>query len=150
MDHDPSLVNALDALRRRRDDLDQAIKALETVIGAVPSTKDQRLPLPVDMSALVPKRRSQGGKAGAAGALRVLQARPGEGLSPQALAEGMIANGWDASGAEDPARAARAAGNRLRRTDHRVTLENGKFVFRPSGNGQQPLTTDEGGGFQPR
>lgn len=81
---------------------------------------------------------------GAAGALKIFEEHPGEQISPQELANLMLADGWRTT-SDNPARAARAAANRLRRDGHPIELQRGRFTYRPEGAGDAADADEEGG-----
>jgi hypothetical protein len=81
---------------------------------------------------------------GVAGVRRILQADPGKGFTAEELAQAMQADGW-ATNSQDPARAARAAANRLRKEEgSKVFLRNKRFVYEPDAD--QPRLLGEGDG----
>lgn len=140
MNSDPSIVAALAGLRTRRDALDRAIAALEAIDGPPTADSGSRV-----ATSAAPRVRKVSHGGGAAGARAVLEAHPGQGFDPSELAAAMERNGWDGN-AEHPDRAARAAGNRLRRTpDSHVFLERGRFVYRPPSTTPLGFEDAEGG-----
>jgi len=61
----------------------------------------------------------------------ILKERPGEGMSPEELAEELARRGVELR-SENPPRAARAAANRARERNPEVVLVRGRFMWRPS------------------
>lgn len=139
MSTDPSIAAALKTLRERRAAVDRAIAALEEL------ERGTEMPAAAAQSKPRAPRRADGA-GGASGARRVLHSRPGYGFSPDELAQAMLANGWKTD-ALDPPRAARAAANRLKADrDEHVTLERGRFYYRPpSAENLREATQGDGG-----
>lgn len=135
---DRSLIEARNTLVRRRDELNQAIHALDRVIGDKPAV----------MAPAKPNRNGTRSSLGGRGArtdavVEILKAQPGEGISPGDLADLLEARGVPLR-SENPARAARAAGNRARERDPSIKLEGGKFVYAPSETSQDPSPPSSG------
>lgn len=143
---EPSISAALSELRARRAVIDRAIAALEDVER---STQTPAARGPAGESGAAARRRAgrrtRDAGGGAGGVAKVLRARPGVPMNADELADAMIANGW-VTDAQDKPRAARAAANRLRRSDPQVRLEHGRFVFRPDGVTPRLAFVEEEGG----
>jgi hypothetical protein len=127
---DASILNAIRDLKGRRAAIDRAIEALEALTD-LGNTAVHVLDKPEANGSTSRRGRRSDGAGGLAGVERVLRERPNQGLHQSELADAMIANGWETD-AEDPARAARASANRLRRANpDEFELVGGKFYFRP-------------------
>src|SRR4051794_10326352 len=108
---DPYIVNALNTLRARRDTIDRAIRALEELDDdAVMNGSSTSGPISEGRARARARRGS--GPGGRSGVRAVLRSAAGQPLTPEQLADAMLANGWQTD-AENPPRAARAAANRL-------------------------------------
>lgn len=153
MTSDPFIMDAVKTLRERRAAIDRAIAALEDLDARPsPAVKPSSIESAeaFGQSTVSAGATRRDGSGGAAGARRVLTARPGHGFTPEELAAAMRANGWKADTAH-PARAARAAANRLRRdVGESVFLEDGRFVYRPDPKEQagNSLTFDSANGAE--
>lgn len=122
---DPAIDAALTTLRRRRQEIDDAIRALERIGGG--STADQK------PNRTAAKETAGGDRAPGRGARtdaveEVLMETPGRGLTPEQLAQALKHRGVPLR-SDNPARAARAAGNRARQRNPRITLRDGRFVY---------------------
>lgn len=130
MNSDPAIEAALTMLRARRDDLNTAIAALENVNG-VETAASVTGAASKSLTRWADRQRSSNKGGGVAGVKAILEATPSQGFTPDELAAAMLTNGWNAD-TQHPARAARAAANRLRDTaGSNVFLENGRFIYRP-------------------
>lgn len=128
---DPALVAALAALRARRTDLDEAIRALERVVAgdtpaeAKPERIIPQLPNPALFTRL-PSRRGAQQEA----VMEILTGEKGVPVTPEDLAGALERRGLPIR-SDNPVRAARAAGNRAREKNPQIQLEDGAFVYRP-------------------
>jgi hypothetical protein len=131
MSVDPSLNEALKTLRERRASIDDAIAALERLIGSEYASSTE--PRSAAKSRKSPVRRGATGQRGARteAVVEILRDRGPEGLTPNELASALDERGVPLR-SDDPPRAARAAGNRARERDPHIVLENGRFVYRPN------------------
>ncbi len=134
MTADRSLLEARQTLVRRRDELDDAIRALDRVIG-----DHDAAGAPAEMNrSPVRHRAGRGARADATEAI-IIEAGDG-GVSPEELATAFEARGMPLRSAT-PGRAARAAGNRARDKNPQIKLEAGRFVYRPETSGPQPAAS---------
>jgi hypothetical protein len=139
---DGPLEVALRELEARRDAIQAAIDALLAV-----RAREQATPVQVHgdevrrgestrtaavATEATPTRRGDRAQAGGwEGVKAVLQEYVGRGFTPEELAREMVSRGWEPD-TDKPARAARAAANRLRKREpDTVRFENGRFVYRP-------------------
>jgi hypothetical protein len=131
MDADRSLTEARDTLIRRRDALDDAIQALDRVIG----DGANRIEVAVDKAPAATSKAPRGARTDATEAIII--ERGEHGISPLDLARELDVRGIPLR-SENPERAARAAGNRARERNGQIKLENGRFVYRPSQTSLDP------------
>lgn len=142
-------MNALETLLRRRAGLDKAIAALQEVIeseGGSAATRPTAAE-PAYLSATATGVGSASGVLTTGGDKRgartdtaeaIITEQPGIGVTPQKLADALAERGVPIR-STDPARAARAIGDRVRARNSQVKLESGHFVYRPEDSiGSQP------------
>lgn len=123
---DPAIDAALFTLRSRRSEIDEAIRALERLGGSRDVTSD---PEPSVRKAPEARPATAAGRGARTTAVEdVLKAQPGRGLTPAQLADALAERGVPLR-SDNPARAARAAGNRARERNSRIVLRDGRFAW---------------------